>query len=90
MKITPIAYPINFGCRSLEPQIRYVSPEIKRTIKTYRLSCGKKLTVTDEYTRDKLTSRLYYLKDKAGKWLKSRLEYFQDGKRTKVLKSKKE
>ena len=40
----------------------------------------KEVTISKNFMNDKLTSRLICVKDKADKWLKSKLKYFEDGK----------
>lgn len=86
MKIQPTSQ-VSFGLNRSR-QLRYVTPEIKREIDTIRFNNGKKLTITSEYQRSNLTNKLYYLKDAAGKWIKSKLDYFENGKVVKTLISK--
>lgn len=86
MKIQPTSQ-VSFGLNRSR-QLRYVTPEIKREIDTIRFNNGKKLTITSEYQRSNLTNKLYYLKDAAGKWIKSKLDYFENGKIVKTLISK--
>ncbi len=86
MKIQPTSQ-VSFGLNRSR-QLRYVTPEIKREIDTIRFNNGKKLTITSEYHRSNLTNKLYYLKDAAGKWIKSKLDYFENGKVVKTLISK--
>ena len=40
-----------------------------------------KLDVHEGYEDNKLIHKLYYLYDKTGKWIKSKLEYYKDGKK---------
>ena len=88
MKIQPTSQ-VSFGLNRSR-QLRYVTPEIKREIDTIRFNNGKKLTITSEYQRSNLTNKLYYLKDAAGKWIKSKLVYYSGNKPAKVIKSEKE
>lgn len=37
------------------------------------------LLIARNYPNGKLSSTLFYLKDKAGRWVKSKLKYFEDG-----------
>ena len=46
----------------------------------------KTIVITRNYLFGKLASKLYYVKDSAGKWIKSKLKYVEDGKK-KVLRS---
>ena len=71
-----------------QTQIRYVTPEVRKVIDTVRLSNRKQVIVSKEYYRGNLSSKLQYLKDAAGKWIKSKLDYFENGKIVKTLISK--
>lgn len=83
MKIQPIK-PISFGIR-LKPtrKIQY-APNcfIEREIGKYK---GYNIMVSKNFTDNKLTSRLIYIKDKSGNWLASKLKYLE-GTVWKVLK----
>ena len=46
-----------------------------------------KIQITKNYINNKLASTLYYVTDKAGKWLTSKLKYIEDGKK-KIIWSK--
>lgn len=49
---------------------------------------GNKLDIYSTYTREgKLMHKLYYLTDNAGKWIKSKLKLYSDGKCYKVFRS---
>ena len=48
---------------------------------------GRKITITKNYINDKLCSKLFYVKNKAGEWLGSTLKYIENGTK-KVLRSK--
>jgi hypothetical protein len=37
------------------------------------------LLITRNYPNGELSSTLFYLKDQAGRWIKSKLKYFEDG-----------
>ena len=39
-----------------------------------------KIHITKSYINDKLSQKLFYVTDSAGKWIKSKLKYFEDGK----------
>ena len=41
----------------------------------------------EKYKDNKKIHKLYYLKDKLGKWLKSKLIYYKDDKADKVVRS---
>jgi hypothetical protein len=38
------------------------------------------VSITRNYLENELVSKLIYVKDKAGKWVKSKLRYFENGK----------
>jgi hypothetical protein len=40
---------------------------------------GKQVILSKNFINDKLSSRLIYVKDEAGKWLKSKLKYLENG-----------
>lgn len=44
------------------------------------------LLIARNYPNGKLSSTLFYLKDQAGRWIKSKLKYFEDGVQ-KVIRS---
>ena len=44
------------------------------------------LLITRNYPNGELNSTLFYLKDQAGRWIKSKLKYFEDGMQ-KVIRS---
>jgi hypothetical protein len=48
---------------------------------------GCEVTITKNFIDNQLTSKLIYLKDTTGKWLKSKLKYFEEGQ-WKVLESR--
>lgn len=37
------------------------------------------VSITKNFMGNRLCSKLYYVRDKAGKWIKSKLKYFEDG-----------
>jgi hypothetical protein len=47
-----------------------------------------KIQITKNYINNKLASTLYYVTDKVGKWLGSKLKYIENGKQ-KIIWSKK-
>jgi len=83
MKIQPIQNP-NFGIRIKPTKTTYYYPNcfVEKEIGLFK---GKEVIISKNFINDKLSSRLIYVKDKAGKWLKSKLKYFEDGK-WKVLR----
>ena len=61
-----------------------------KVVKDVGIINGKKLEIYSAYTREgKLIHKLYYLSDKVGNWLKSKLVYYQDGKKFKTIRSEK-
>lgn len=88
MKIQPTNQ-VTFGLNR-QTQIRYVTPEVRKVIDTVRLSNRKQVIVSKEYYRGNLSSKLQYLKDAAGEWVKSKLVYYSGNKPAKVIKSEKE
>lgn len=51
---------------------------------------GKKLEIYSAYSKEgKLLHKLYYLADSLGNWLKSKLEYYENGKVIKEIRSEK-
>ena len=48
---------------------------------------GHKLDVYTAKEDGILVHKLYYLSDKFGNWIKSKLVYFENGKKVKVIKS---
>lgn len=47
----------------------------------------KKLDIYYSYENNELKHKLYYLQDKLGNWLKSKLVFFKDNKPEKVVRS---
>lgn len=76
---------VGFGLH-VQNQTRYVSPAIKRVTDTVRFVNGKKLAITKEYHYGDLYTKLFYLKDAAGSWVKSKLQYFSRGKAVKEMR----
>lgn len=84
MRIEPIQpKEPTFGL-NVQKAIRYDDMTRKRIIDTVRFGNGKQLQITKFFEYDKLTQKLYYLKDETGKWVKSKLKDF---KLNKVLTS---
>lgn len=54
------------------------------------LDNGKTLKITTESKNGVKETKLQYLLDKTGKWLKSNLTYFSNNKKYKTLRSKNE
>lgn len=54
---------------------------------TVQLSNGKSLRIIKYFDYDKLTQKLYYLKDEAGKWVKSKLKTYKGRQVDKVITS---
>lgn len=50
---------------------------------------GKTLNIYQAYSTDsnELIHKLYYLKDNAGNWIKSKLKYFKGGQCFKIIRS---
>lgn len=69
---------------NVQKTIRYDDFTRKRIIDTVHFDNGKQLQITKFFEYDKLTQKLYYLKDETGKWVKSKLKDF---KLNKVLTS---
>ena len=67
--------------------IRYDTPYCKRIVDTVSFDNGKSLRITKYFECDKLTQKLYYLKDQAGKWIKSKLKTYKDNSVNQVLQS---
>ena len=65
------AYKMNYSTK-----IRYDSEGCKRVIDTICLDNGKKLTITKAYCCNTLASKLQYLRDETGRWIKSKLRYY--------------
>ena len=62
---------------NVQKTIRYDSFTNKRIIDTVNFENGKKLQITKYFEYDKLVQKLYYLKDKTGKWIKSILKDYE-------------
>lgn len=86
MKIQPVESP-NFGLVR-QTQIRYTAPYIKVITDTVKLANGKKVLFAKTYSGNTLESKLSYLKDEAGRWVKSKLRYYKSGKVVKEMECK--
>lgn len=84
MRIEPTQQ--TFGLKT-QRTIRYNSPISKTIIDTAFLQNGKSLNVAKYFEYDKLTQKLYYLKDEAGKWVKSKLKTYKGNSVNQVLQS---
>lgn len=69
---------------------RFDGIDRKQIITKGTLNNGKQLIVTDYYYRDNLIQKLQYLKDATGKWVKSKLKCYKNGKAIKTITSKRE
>ena len=85
MKIQPIQSP-NFGLK-VTRKIRFDSDQLKRVVDTVHLENGKKLIITKAYECNTLVSKLQYLKNEAGDWIKSKLKYYKGRQVIKELTS---
>lgn len=57
---------------------------------TVHFENGKTLKISKTYDKmGELTDKLYYLRDEAGKWIKSKVQYFKGGRVVKELKGEK-
>ena len=86
MKIQPVESP-NFGLMR-QTQIRYTAPYTKVITDTVKLANGKKVLFAKTYSGNTLESKLSYLKDEAGRWVKSKLRYYKGGKVVKEMECK--
>lgn len=80
MKIKPIDRPPTFGVYK-GTKITHYGTRSNGVINGYKL---------DIYTakeNGQIAQKLYYLADKAGKWARSKLVCFENGKKVKVIKS---
>lgn len=89
MKIQPIFKKTqkpqpSFGMRYLPTKKMMYAPNcyIEKEFGKYK---GYDIIISKNFTNNKITSRLIYIKDEYGKWLKSKLKYF-DGEMWKVLR----
>ena len=83
----------------IEPTNRvslYCRPHsVKEVDKEYEVVKHEVIELTDKFLEvytafdkdNKKIHKLYYLKDKLGKWLKSKLIYYKDNKADKVVRS---
>lgn len=78
MRTQPIQSP-NFGVRIQPTKVINHNPRV-RVEKEVGFYKDHHITLTKNYLDNQLISRLIYVKDNTGKWLKSKLKYFQDGK----------
>ena len=78
--------PVSFGLNT-QRHIRYITPEVTQLNETVWFKNGNTLRIASEYRRDELVNKLYYLKDSAGRWIKSKLKFYENGKMTGVLRS---
>lgn len=84
MEIQPTSN-INFGVLTHTKTSKYAYKcYIDKFYGTYK---GHDLFVQRNYINNKLCSTLISIK-KAGEWVKSKLKYFDNGRQTKILRSK--
>ena len=88
MKLEPISSN-TFGLNK-QTKIMYTKPYTKIITDTVKLANGKRILYSKTYEGNTLTSKLSYLKNAAGEWVKSRLRYYKGGKVVKTLDSQKE
>lgn len=88
MKLEPISSN-TFGLNK-QTKIMYTKPYTKIITDTVKLANGKMILYSKTYEGNTLTSKLSYLKNAAGEWVKSRLRYYKGGKVVKTLDSQKE
>lgn len=80
MKIIPIDYSLSAFRRRIQySQYGY----IEKTVKKFK---DKEVELSSNYVDNNLLCTLIYVKQ-AGKWLKSKLKYYRDGKVYKTLTS---
>lgn len=83
----------------IEPTEQTFGITTNRKISKYTYNCfiekskgsykGYDLSIQKNYINNRLCSTLICI-SKAGKWIKSKLKYFENGRQTKVLRSKNE
>ena len=86
MQIQPIQMTPGFGLNSTR-KIYFDTPLIKRVVDTVHLGNGKKVIISKCYDYGNLISKLQYLKDEAGNWVKSKLKCYKNGKAVKTITS---
>ena len=70
--------------------VRYNSNATKTFSDIVQLENGKKVIIAKTYDKfGVMTEKLQYLKDSAGEWIKSKLQYFEGRKVVKTLKGRK-
>lgn len=85
MKIQPTQSP-NFGL-NVTRKIRFDSDTLKRVVDTIHFNNGKKLIITKAYDCNTLVSKLQYLKNEAGDWVRSKLRYYKGRQVIKEMRS---
>lgn len=85
MKIQPTQSP-NFGL-NVTRKIRFDSNTLKRVVDTVHFNNGKKLIITKAYDCNTLVSKLQYLKNEAGDWVRSKLRYYKGRQVIKEMRS---
>ena len=60
---------------------------VRHVTDTVHLDNGKKVIISKCYDYGNLISKLQYLKDEAGNWVKSKLKCYKNGKAVKTITS---
>ena len=68
-------------------KIRFDSDTLKRVVDTVHFNNGKKLIITKAYDCNTLVSKLQYLKNEAGDWVRSKLRYYKGRQVIKEMRS---
>ena len=77
--------PVSFKCHT---DTKEMLKPYGKVIKDTGFINGKKLEIYSAYSREgKLIHKLYYLADSVGNWIKSKLVYYQNGKKFKTIRS---
>lgn len=77
MNITPVNSNTSFSMR-IKTREQLTSPISKRTIDEIALRSGNKVIISTNYFRNKPTDRLIKAFDYMGKWINSKLKYYDD------------
>lgn len=86
MRIQPNENTPNFGLK-VTRRIRFDSDTLKRVVDTVHFNNGKKLIITKAYDCNTLVSKLQYLKNEAGDWVRSKLQYFRAGRSVRKMEA---
>lgn len=66
---------------------RYNGNNEHKIITKATLENGKQIIIADYFQDNKLIHKLQYLKDSAGKWIKSKLKYYENNKIVQIIRS---